>query len=94
MAVLEMDVRDVGRELAEQWPNVRKLDAVRKRVLIHMAFNMGVKPLLAMLRFMSAVEFHFWNTAADDMLISQWAKQAAGRTTVLAEMMRTGQDQR
>jgi lysozyme len=94
MAVLEMDVRAVARELEEQWPNVRRLDAVRRRVLIHMAFNIGVKPLLAMMRFMSAVEFHFWNTAADDMLISQWAKQAAGRTTVLAEMMRTGQDQR
>ena len=92
MTVLEVDVRTAARELAEQWPNVRKLDAVRKRVLIHMAFNIGVKPLLAMLRFVSAVEFHFWNTAADDMLISQWAKQAAGRATALAAMMRTGRD--
>jgi hypothetical protein len=92
MAVLEVDVRAVAREL-EEWPAVSKLDAVRQRVLIHLAFNMGVKPLLAMLRFMSAVEFHFWNTAVDEMLISQWAKQEPRRASVLAAMMRTGRDE-
>jgi hypothetical protein len=43
MAVLEVDLRAVARELEELWPTVGKLDAVRKRVLIHMAFNMGVR---------------------------------------------------
>ena len=90
MAVLEVDVRAVAADLEELWPNVRKLDALRKRVLIHMAFNMGVTPLLAMTRFMSAVESRFWETAADEMLISQWAKQEPRRANVLAVMMRTG----
>ena len=93
LAVLEVDVRAVARELDERWPTVSKLDAVRQRVLIHMAFNIGVRGLLTMMRFVSAVEFRLWETAADDMLISQWAKQEPCRGSVLAAMMQTGRDQ-
>ena len=65
-------------ELEELWPVVRKLDAVRQHVLIDMAFSMGVRGLLAMQRFVAAVEFHFWRTAAEEMLISQWANRDKG----------------
>jgi GH24 family phage-related lysozyme (muramidase) len=92
MTVLEVDVRAAAAELEELWPTTGKLDTVRKRVLIHMSFNMGVRGLLAMLRLVSAVEFRLWDTVTDEMLISQWAKQAAGRATALAAMMRTGLD--
>jgi lysozyme len=93
MAVLEVDVRAVARELEEQWPTVSKLDTIRQRVLIHLAFNMGVRGLLAMMRLVSAIESRFWETADDEMLISQWAKQEPRRATVLAAMMRTGGDE-
>ena len=43
-----------------------------------------------MLRFVSAVECRLWDTAADEMLISQWAKQEPRRANVLAAMIRTG----
>ena len=45
-----------------------------------------------MLRFVSAVECLLWDTAADEMLISQWAKQEPRRANVLAAMIRTGRD--
>lgn len=77
-------------ELEELWPVVKKLDAVRQHVLIDMAFSMGVKGLLAMQRFVAAVEFHFWRTAAEEMLISQWANRDKGRATGMAVMMLTG----
>jgi hypothetical protein len=93
MAVLEVDVRAVARELEERWPTVSKLDSVRQRVLIHMVFNMGVRGLSTMMRFVSAVEFRLWDTAADDMLISQWARQEPCRASVLAAMIRTGRDE-
>jgi lysozyme len=93
MAVLEVDVRAVARELDEQWPTVSKLDAIRQRVLIHLAFNMGVRGLLTMMRLVSAIESRVWERAADDMLISQWAKQEPRRASVLAAMMRTGRDE-
>ena len=92
LTVLEEDVRGVVQELEEGWPAVRRIDSVRKRVLIHMAFNMEVRGVLAMQRFVSAVEFRLWVTATDEMLISQWAKQEPGRANVLAAMMRTGRD--
>ena len=54
---------------------VNRLDAVRKRVVFHMAFNLETSGLLAMKRFVSAVEFLAWDAAADEMLISQWANR-------------------
>ena len=92
LTVLEEDVRAVAQELEEGWPAVRRIDSARKRVLIHMTFNMGIRGLLAMLRFVSAVECRLWDTAADEMLISQWAKQEPRRANVLAAMIRTGRD--
>jgi len=92
MAVVEVDIRAVAHELEASWPTLGDLDAIRTRVLIHMTFNMGIRGLLAMLRFASAVEFRLWDTAADEMLISQWAKQEPRRASVLATMIRTGRD--
>jgi lysozyme len=93
VTVLEADLRRTTRELQEQWPALRKLDPVRQRVMIHMAFNMRVSGLLAMDRFVSAVEFRFWEAAAEEILISQWAKGDKRRALVFAEMIRTGRDE-
>ena len=85
--------RRVMRELEELWPPSASLDSVRRRVLVDIVLNLGVKGLLAMRRFVVAVEFHFWETAAAEILrISHWLKQDERRTAVLAEMMRTGRD--
>ena len=90
---LERDLRRIGRQLEDQWPTLRKLDPVRQRVLLHMAFNIGVARLLAQGRLLRAVEVCYWNDAADEMFMSEWATQDQGRAVVLAEMMRTGRDQ-
>jgi lysozyme len=92
MTVLEAELRRVALDLEDILPAVGRLDAVRYRVLVHMAFNMGVRGLFAMNRLVAAVEIGFWATAAQEMLISQWAKPNPGRATVLAAMMRTGRD--
>ena len=92
LALLEVDVRAVAKELHQLWPTIGMLDEVRQRALIHMAFNLGVRGLLTMTRLVSAVESRLWETAADEMLISQWAKQEPRRANVLAAMMRTGRD--
>jgi len=92
MTVLESDVRRVALHLEDIFPVVGRLDAVRQRVLIHMAFNMGVKQLLTLPRFISAVQFRNWEAAAEEMLFSNWAKHEQRRANVLAQMMRTGRD--
>lgn len=84
--------RRLARQLKELWPAVAKLDTVRQRVVLDMWRNVGMKGVLAMRRFVAAVEFHFWETAAEEILSSQWAKENERRARVLAEMMRTGLD--
>ena len=69
VTVLESDVRRVASHLEDRLPVVGRLDAVRQRVLIHMAFNMGVTQLLTLTRFISAVQFRNWEAAAKEMLI-------------------------
>ena len=93
MTLLESRLRRVASDLEDILPDVRRLDAVRQRVLIHVAFNMGVERLRARLRFISAVQFRSWEAAAKEMMISDWAKQEPRRASVLAEMMRTGRDE-
>ena len=93
MTVLESDVRRVALHLEDVLPVVGRLDAVRQRVLFHLAFNMGVKQLMALPRFISAIQFRNWQAAAEEMLISDWAKHERRRASVLAEMMRTGRDE-
>jgi lysozyme len=92
VTVLEADLRRVAREIEDLLPAVAALDPVRERVVVHMAFDMGVTGLLAMIRFVAAVGFHFWETAAQEILISQWAKGGKQRAAALVEMMRTGHD--
>ena len=92
MTVLESDVRRVAADLEDGIPVVGRLDAVRQRVLIHMAFNMGAEQLLTLPRFISAVQFRNWQAAAEEMLFSDWAKHEQRRANVLVHMMRTGRD--
>ncbi len=93
MAVVEVDVRAVAADLDERWSVLGTLDGVRQRVIIHMAFNIGIGALLAMTRFMSAVECRRWDSAAEEMIVSPWAKREPDRASVLAVMMRTGGDE-
>jgi lysozyme len=93
VTVLEAEVRRVGGHLAELWPGFATLDSVRQRVLIHIAFNMGTAGIPPMSRFVSAVGFRLWRTAADELLLSQWAKREKWRAAVLAGMLRTGRDE-
>ena len=92
MTVLESDVRRVALHLEDRLPVVGRLDAVRQRVLFHMAFNMGVEQLLTLPRFISAVRFRNWEAAAEEMLTSDWANHERRRANVLAQLMRTGRD--
>jgi lysozyme len=68
MTLLESRLRRVASDLENILPDVGRLDTVRQRVLIHMAFNMGVERLRA--RFISAVQSGFWEAAAQEMMIS------------------------
>lgn len=89
-AALIDDVRQHNAELAAALPWVANLDAVRRRVLQNMAFNLGVKGLLGFKNTLGMVKAGDYEGAARGMMNSLWAKQVKGRAVRLAEQMRTG----
>lgn len=87
-------VSDIGRvEISVQmfWPFFTKLDEVRQRVAVDMAYNLGFKAL-EFKRAMQAIEKRDWSAAAREMHKSKWSGQVGERADRLARMMLTGED--
>lgn len=93
MALLDGDIEEVLRGM-RRVPAFNSLegDDVRRRVLVDMAFNLGIDGLLGFRRTLQAIEDGNYTYAADLMLQSKWAGQVGRRAVRLAEMMRTGLD--
>jgi lysozyme len=90
--LLANDIEAVRRGLDERLPWWRGLSEVRRKVLIDMAFNLGVEGLMKFRNTLAAVEAGDYARAADGMLASRWAGQVKARAERLAQMMRTGED--
>jgi lysozyme len=88
--LLDHDIETAESELGSVFPWTTALDPIRLRVLIDMAFNMGIAGLRTFKRFLAAVETGDYQTAAADMLESRWARQVGKRAQTLAWMMRDG----
>lgn len=88
-----MLMSDVGRAeggLDSKIPWWRTLDETRQRVLLNMAFNMGIDGLLGFKNTLAAVKAGEWSKAADGMLDSKWAAQVGQRAVRLAKLMKEG----
>ena len=90
MLLLDHDITDFSRDLERALPWTDGLDSVRKRVLIDMAFNLGIEGLLIFKRFLASVQTGDYAVASQDMLESLWARQVGRRAITLSEMMKTG----
>ncbi len=66
------------------------LSQARQDVLINMLFNLGLKRFHSFKKMLRALEQHDYETAADEMLDSRWARQVKERATELAKTMRNG----
>ena len=86
------DVDIVEQELARKFPFIVGLGDVRIRVLLDMAFNLGVPRLSAFSNMWAALEEGDYKQAAVEMLDSRWARQVGRRATNLSQMMETGED--
>ena len=86
------DVDIVEQELVRKFPFVVGLGDVRIRVLLDMAFNLGIPRLSAFSNMWAALEEGNFKQAAVEMLDSRWAKQVGRRATKLSQMMETGTD--
>lgn len=77
-------------EIAHYLPWFRSINDERQSVLINMAYNMGLKGLLAFRQTLGAVEAGNYDVAAADMLASTWAHQVPHRAGRLARQMASG----
>ena len=91
MALLRNDLERHGQELVAAFPVVTRLDVARHRVLLNMAFNMGIPALRKFRRMWAAIDAADYPGAAREMLDSTWAEQVGSRATELATIMRTGE---
>ena len=88
-AMLHHDVTEVIAKLG-RFPWFKSLCEVRAAVLVDMTFNLGWLKLLGFTHFLDAVERADFETAAAQMLDSEWAKQVGQRAQELSTMMKTG----
>ena len=84
------DIGELILEAQSRLPWFTALDGVRQGVILNMAFNMGFAGLEKFPKFLMAVAQGEWETAADEMRDSEWARQVGDRAVRLEEQMRTG----
>lgn len=89
--LLDHDIERAIAGLSLRWPWTQQLDPVRQRVLIDLAFNLGLYGLSRFTRMLAAVQAGDYDDAAAEMLASRWADQVKQRAQTLARMMRTGE---
>ena len=90
--MLANDIRDFQEEVENAFPWWSDLDDVRQRVVVDMAFNMGLGSLSKFVNTLSHIENGRYEEAGVEMLDSKWARQVGDRANVLSNMMKTGED--
>jgi lysozyme len=89
--MLNNDIDDRIEQLTRRLPWFQDLDDARKAVLLNMSFEMGVEGLLGFKNTLKLVEQGNYESAAENMLKSLWAKQTPARAKRMADQMKTGQ---
>tara|TARA_R100000664_G_C2710117_1_gene107247 strand:+ start:34 stop:459 length:426 start_codon:yes stop_codon:yes gene_type:complete len=90
--MLANDIRDFQEEVESAFPWWSDLDDVRQRVVVDMAFNMGLGSLSKFVNTLAHIENGRYEEASVEMLDSKWARQVGDRANVLSDMMKTGED--
>lgn len=91
LMLLANDIESASAALRTQLPWTINLDEVRRAALVNAAFNMGIGGLLAFRHALASLQSGDYETAANQMLESLWAKQVGPRAVRIAEQIRTGQ---
>jgi lysozyme len=90
--LLDNDIARLKVEIHAIIPNFNEHNEVRQRVLLNMAFNLGLPGLSKFSKTLAAVKAKDYVAAASEMLNSRWAQQVGRRALELSRWMRTGVD--
>lgn len=77
-------------ERLERYPWWEELGEARQRALADMIFNLGSAGFAGFKRMIAAISRCDYDTAADEMLDSQWARQVGRRSEYIANLMKQG----
>ncbi|HXQ41753.1 MAG TPA: glycoside hydrolase family protein [Candidatus Udaeobacter sp.] len=88
--MLASDVARATLDVEGQLPWAATLDPVRQRVLVEMAFNMGIEGLLTFQNTLSAIREARWADASDGLLASLADHQEPARVGRWATAIKTG----
>lgn len=90
--LLMSDIHATIAAVEKALPWFSRLDGIRQRVLINVAFNAGTHGLLGFKDMLAACQRGDYDVAADELLDSEAARTTApSRYIKLARMMRTGE---
>lgn len=88
--LLGQDIDAKAAELDKRVPWWRRLSESRQRVILNMAFQLGVAGLLAFRKALAAMQVGDYQEAGRQMLDSEWAKQTPLRAARLIARMVEG----
>jgi lysozyme len=91
MAMLSEDITDTLNFLNLKFDWFKNLDDVRARAIADLTFDL-MGGLLDFHKMLEAIEVEDWDTAANELLDSKFAKQVPLRAKDLSYMIRTGKD--
>jgi len=91
--LLQNDIERTKNLIERYMPWYSDLDEVRQEALINFVFNVGIGTAMKFKNAMAALEAHDYDTAAVEMMDSNWAKQVGNRAEEVTEMIRTGEYQ-
>lgn len=90
MRMLDNDIDIVEADLDRNLPWWRTLDPVRQRVMVNMAFNLGITRFLKFKNTLRFIRNGEYQRAANGMKHSLWYRQVKSRAVRLQTMMATG----
>jgi len=87
------DIKRTKELMDDYIPWYNDLDEVRQEALINFVFNVGIGTAMKFKKAMAALEAHDYDTAAIEMMDSNWAKQVGSRAEEVTQMIKTGEYQ-
>jgi lysozyme len=80
----------IRHERLKQFTWFKRLSGVRKKVILNMSYQLGMRGLLKFRHMIWAIKHGYWNGAANQMINSRWYRQSGNRARTLVKQMRTG----
>lgn len=88
-AVIQMfRLPQIERNLLDTFPWLIKAHPEIIKICVHMTYQLGLRGFSAFKKFIAAIQAEDYQTAADEMLDSTWAKQTPNRANRLADRVR------